>query len=247
MPPLDNPRHETFCQSYLNGRSAKASYIEAGYETVNPQPSASRLLRNVKVVARLSELTQERQTTFKLEIDDVIHFLSAIVSTDVNELMSLHRVACRHCHGCDHAYQWRTPREFEAAVARHECLSSQKKRGELPPDAKGGFGYSWKSDPDPDCPECDGYGEPLMWQADTRTLSPGADMLFAGVKQHAHGFHIKTYDKMRAVALLTRCLGMFDRPQQQPEDKLAALIREINERGSRAVLTATLKRAAPSE
>lgn len=54
MPILDNPRHERFAQEVAQGRSATEAYAAAGY-TPN-QPSASRLLSNVMVQARVAEL-----------------------------------------------------------------------------------------------------------------------------------------------------------------------------------------------
>lgn len=54
MPQLSNPRHERFAQELAQGNSATEAYAEAGY-TPN-QPSASRLLSNVMVQARVAEL-----------------------------------------------------------------------------------------------------------------------------------------------------------------------------------------------
>lgn len=56
------PKQEAFCVAYFRDGNATAAYREAGYapgasdKTINEQ--ASRLLRNSKVAARLSELRQ---------------------------------------------------------------------------------------------------------------------------------------------------------------------------------------------
>ena len=57
MPPLENRRHELFAQGLAKGLSATEAYSRAGY--AEHAPSASRLLTNAKVTARVSEL-QER-------------------------------------------------------------------------------------------------------------------------------------------------------------------------------------------
>lgn len=54
MPVLKNARHEKFAQAIAKGKSATEAYAEAGYKA--HQPSASRLLSNVMVGARVEEL-----------------------------------------------------------------------------------------------------------------------------------------------------------------------------------------------
>lgn len=62
--PLRNPRHEAFCQYYVNGAAelrgnATASYLAAGYETRGPSSAyaaASRLMRRPDVRQRVDEL-----------------------------------------------------------------------------------------------------------------------------------------------------------------------------------------------
>jgi hypothetical protein len=57
MPALANPRHERFAQELAKGKSATEAYSEAGYQ--ESRASASRLLTNANVQARVAEL-QER-------------------------------------------------------------------------------------------------------------------------------------------------------------------------------------------
>lgn len=54
MPVLSNPRHEAFAQALAKGKSATEAYAQAGYKP--HQPSASRLLSNAMVAARVEEL-----------------------------------------------------------------------------------------------------------------------------------------------------------------------------------------------
>jgi phage terminase small subunit len=59
MPPLENPRRECFAQELAKGQSQTGAYLAAGYKGAkSPTTAASRLLTNVKVVARVKELQQ---------------------------------------------------------------------------------------------------------------------------------------------------------------------------------------------
>jgi phage terminase small subunit len=62
---------------------------------------------------------------------------------------------------------------------------------------------------DPNCPECHGDGVGHNVAADTRTLSPQARMLYAGVKQTKDGLEIKMHDQQKALENAARHLGMF--------------------------------------
>ena len=53
---LANSRHEAFVRALLEGKSARAAYIAAGYKAAGAEANASRLIRNDKVAARLAEL-----------------------------------------------------------------------------------------------------------------------------------------------------------------------------------------------
>jgi phage terminase small subunit len=58
MPLLKNARHEAFARAIVRGSTGRAAYGAAGYRThgVVADAAASRLLRNVKVAARVAEL-----------------------------------------------------------------------------------------------------------------------------------------------------------------------------------------------
>ena len=61
MPVLKNTRHEYFAQSMAKGKSQRQAYIGAGYDCGSENiidSAASRLLSNVKVSARITELKE---------------------------------------------------------------------------------------------------------------------------------------------------------------------------------------------
>ena len=68
MSPLKNARHERFAQALAKGLNATQAYLEAGYEAQgnSAEAAASRLLRDVKVQARLAEM--QNKAAAKTEI-----------------------------------------------------------------------------------------------------------------------------------------------------------------------------------
>jgi phage terminase small subunit len=62
-----NPKQEKFCQEYYKTSNATQSYISAGYSEKGAEVSASQLLRNPKVIARLDELKKDAQKEFKID------------------------------------------------------------------------------------------------------------------------------------------------------------------------------------
>lgn len=59
MPALKNARHEAFARGIVEGRSARQAYISAGYSENGADQSASRLLSNAEVSARVAELKDQ--------------------------------------------------------------------------------------------------------------------------------------------------------------------------------------------
>jgi phage terminase small subunit len=69
MPVLAQPKHEQFAQSVAKGISATAAYISAGYSKAGAAASASRLMTNANVSARIKELkTAAAANVVKVEI-----------------------------------------------------------------------------------------------------------------------------------------------------------------------------------
>ena len=69
MPILSHTKHEQFAQSVAKGISATAAYISAGYSKAGAAASASRLMTNANVLARIKELkTATAASVVKVEI-----------------------------------------------------------------------------------------------------------------------------------------------------------------------------------
>jgi phage terminase small subunit len=69
MPILAHTKHEQFAQSVAKGISATGAYISAGYSKAGAAASASRLLTNANIAARIKELkTATAKSVVKIEI-----------------------------------------------------------------------------------------------------------------------------------------------------------------------------------
>ena len=87
MPALENEKHERFCQLLLVDPEARAGrvYEQVGYKARGDvaEAAASRLLRNVKVAARLAQLRRERSERTGITADRVLEELAVVAFSDV--------------------------------------------------------------------------------------------------------------------------------------------------------------------
>jgi phage terminase small subunit len=77
MSALANHKHELFAQGLAKGESASAAYRAAGYSASGnaADAAASRLLKTVKVQARLAELKERAAIKVGLTVADIIKML----------------------------------------------------------------------------------------------------------------------------------------------------------------------------
>lgn len=204
-------RQQRFVEEYLIHRSAAEAYRVA-YDATRMRPSSvytngHRMLNHAKlrpiIEERLAQLGEDLSEETGLTVGRVMGMFADLALADPNELAGLRVGACRHCHGLDHLYQWKHEREYQEAVAKAE------KDGAEYPDMSGGFGYVHTEPPAPDCPECGGEGLSRLIPQDTRKLSPGAKLLFQGVKHTKDGPTIIFADKLKALESVAKILGAF--------------------------------------
>ena len=241
MDALSNLKHEAFCREYCKSRNATDAYRKAGYSAKTADTNAVRLMGNEGIKARIAGLDAEIGKRVMMDAEAVVQRYVDIATADPNELMQNRVGACRYCHGYEHEYQWRTREEFHAAASKWMTIPEQKKTYTNPePSDDGGFGYRRTLDPHPDCPGCDGFGETYRVLMDTTKLSPQALALYAGVKEGKDGIEIKTHDRQKALDMLARHLGVFEKDNKQKAgggDVLAQLLlTQINGTGSKAPL-----------
>lgn len=179
--------------------------------------AAARLAAHSGIASRVRQLRDELAKKTMVTAAMVVDQWWKIATTDTNELVQLRRINCRHCWGVGHRYQW-TAEQFAMA-----CAEMIEKRRPCP-DNSGGDGFDGNRPPHPDCPECHGNGDESVYLADTRKLTGGAKLLYAGVKQTKYGPEIIMRDQDDALRNIARFLGMFTEKvqlltqQQVPSD-----------------------------
>ena len=134
------------------------------------------------------------------------------MTADPRDLMEYRIGCCRYCWGKRFLYQ-RTQAEFdreeaELAKANEDAVAAGKPTKAFNP--MGGVGYDKRRPPNPECPECAGEGVGRTVFKDTRTISPAAASLFAGVKETKEGLELKLHSKDAAMDKVFRHLGLYN-------------------------------------
>lgn len=204
-----NASQQKFVQNYLTNLNADEAAAAAGYKE---EGAGGRLLTTPIVAAAIALLHQQRSVRTDIYADEVLQRWWLLATADPNEITQLRRVNCRYCYGINYGYQ-RTAGEIERDLEAHQAKVAKAKRtgATLPEpfEEKGGDGFRPWGDPNEDCPECGGLGEPKVYLLDSRTLSPAGRALYASVEQGRDG-SVKVNLKNQEAALLNvaKHLGM---------------------------------------
>lgn len=86
MPALDNARHERFAHEYLIDLNGKQAAIRAGYSPGAAEVTASKLVSNPKVAARIDELKAARLKRVDMDADATLKRIGDAVNADVADL-----------------------------------------------------------------------------------------------------------------------------------------------------------------
>lgn len=230
------PKQQAFVDEYLVDLCGSKAAIRAGYSAKTARHIASQMLDKTEIQTAIKAAMEKRSERTEITADMVLRRWYDLMTADPNELVQYRRHACRHCHGAGHAYQWRDIVEFEEAQTK----ATQNKRAA--PTDEGGYGYTTKAAPHPDCPRCDGDGHERAFFADTRNLSDKGRALYAGIKQGRDGLEVLMHDPQKAWDNVARHLGMFkDRLELTGKDGGPV---EINSTGGVSGLLAAAKQAA---
>lgn len=229
--PLSNPRHEAFCQHATTCSYAEAYRLAFGRDH---KDFASRnvfdntvyqLSGRVDITVRIGQIQAAALKPLKISRDWLIGWWFKRMTYDAAEIMAWAVHACHYCHGDGHGYQWREPDYMEALAAAENAQAPL-------PDIGGGFGFTTRAAPHPDCPKCDGRGLARSDITDTRALSASARAGFDGIKETRQGIEIKMADRDVAAQNFAKLSG-FDVAQVRlltgdiPDDtRLAELARD---------------------
>jgi phage terminase small subunit len=75
---LSNCRHEAFARAIVEGKSAVAAYVAAGYKASSAEGNAARLMENEGVSARIAELKEAAAQGAVMQAREALERLSAI-------------------------------------------------------------------------------------------------------------------------------------------------------------------------
>lgn len=92
MPALENAKHEAFARAIVEGSSGRDAYRGAGYKPNSDavaDAAASRLLRDVKVAARVSGLKAAAAEASTVKAEDVIAELAKIAFSNMGDYIAL--------------------------------------------------------------------------------------------------------------------------------------------------------------
>lgn len=83
--PLENARHERFCQEYMKDRNGTRAYLDAGYKSTPAAAGvgAARLLKSARVAERVAFLEARHVEAIGMTADDVLRELAVIGRSDV--------------------------------------------------------------------------------------------------------------------------------------------------------------------
>ncbi len=200
------PKQQRFVEEYLIDFNATAAAIRAGYSEKTAGSIGAENLTKPEIQQAIAERRAEIGQEAKVSAADVLREWVTIATADPGELIRYRVRACRYCHGTDHQFQWVSQIEFQEAADLHAANQDEKKPE--PPNSAGGFGYSVELKPVSSCHKCLGDGITDVLIPDTKSLSPAARKLYAGVKQTKEGIEVKMRDQDGALQNVARHLGM---------------------------------------
>lgn len=202
-----NDQQKLFVEHYLISFDPRAAALHAGYSLRVARGEAFRWVAEPManpivfqaIRARLDDALAGSVIT-KAQIE---HHYARIAFADPQDLVEIRMVACRHCYGENHFYQWSDAEYSEA------CEEAELRNRPLPA-WKGGLGYTRSLPPVHDCPDCDGNGMAHQVIKESRDYSPRARALFAGAKINKSGqLEIMMHDQLKALDALTKIKGLF--------------------------------------
>lgn len=196
-----SPKLKRFVAEYLKDQNATAAAERAGYSDPN---YGRQLITNPNVAQAIAQQQKASIVRTLGSADEVLAQMWQLATFDANQLSQYRRGACRYCWGFGHQYQWRDAVEFEEKLA--EALA---KKGKEPND-RGGYGYDHTSEPNHECPRCNGDGIGQPYFADTRKLAPDAALAYSGVKLGKNGVEITAISRERMYEAVMKRLGLAD-------------------------------------
>jgi phage terminase small subunit len=203
-------KQQRFVDEYLKDLNATQAAIRAGYSKATARFIGAENLTKPNIQSIIAKHIDARGQKASITQTMVLERLWMIATANPNELIEYRRGCCRYCFGVGHQYQWKDDEELLEAVSNS-----------VDPDTvtdEGGYGFDPTIKPHPKCSSCHGEGFGSVHAHDSRTVSPAALALYAGVKQTKEGFEIKMHDQLAALDKVAKHLGMFSDKSSSPLD-----------------------------
>lgn len=195
-------QQKRFITEYLVDHNATAAAQRAGYSDPN---YGRQLLTNPNVEQAIAQQQKASLSRTLASADEVLAQMWELATFDANQISQYRRGSCRYCWGFGHQYQWRDMVEFE-----EERLKAAAKEGSREPLDTGGYGYDHTSEPNPQCPRCNGDGIGQPYFPDTRKLPAIARLAYSGIKVGKNGVEITAISRERMFEAVMKRLGLAD-------------------------------------
>jgi len=225
-------KQRDFARYYVECRSVTTAYRMAYNVSTEPgiqwiYTEAQRTLHLPHVAAYVQELQEAAAALTIVKGRDILQDLVDQASTDMNDLVQLRTVNCRHCYGTDGRYQWRDEAELAIACEEKQADVDRGVKWVKFPDALGGFGFDPRKPPSPNCVKCLGAGQVLVQFTDTDKLTPKARKLYKGAKLGTNGqVELLLHDAHASRIEVAKMLGMYGKENTlnpaEPETPVAA-------------------------
>jgi phage terminase small subunit len=197
-------KQRAFVREYLVDRNGTQAAIRAGYSPHTAQEQSSDLLSKPIIKQLVAEKEAAAAAAAHVDATLVISELYQVATADPRSLTEIHRGACRNCYGYAGDRMW-TQGEY---LDTWHAAKAEDPNAPAPP-MRGGIGYNFTQQPNPECGECRGFGTERVFIKDTRKLSRAAAKLIAGVKQTKDGIELKHRDQDGALMALGKVCGIF--------------------------------------
>jgi len=209
-------KQEVFCLNYIRYGNAALAAKACGTPAKNARQGGYKLLQNSQVAARIKQLQMEFCQKIQVEAEKVMQELARIAFHDYTLISQIRHVSCEKCWI---NYAQRARLEYAEDMELAELSGEHCElpdRLEVPPET-----------PDPDCRTCYGRGKCTIWHADSRDLGPCEKAAVKYVSMGKYGIRIHVADKLHALELLAKHLGLFDRPKSKNDEHVTIMVNGV--------------------
>lgn len=189
------------------------------------QKRGAEMLARPSVAKAIDAKLARAARSLEVDAQRLVQELWDVATASPSDLVQVRIYNCRYCHGVDGRYQWTGPAEFERAC-QLVMDANQTRRVKRPmPNDWGGYGFRFQNPCNPECTQCGGHGEAVLWMKDARDYTDQDRLLFDGVKQTKYGIEIQMRNRDTAIANIARILGCMTPATPESNDPMGTFDR----------------------